>query len=347
MTSDAPRLPLELDPLIAEAKRRMRRRRGLVIGALVVAAATAVTLALALRPPPAPPAPKTPPQTTHQDLRTLAHLREREAASAAERLLRSLPLPAGSRPVSDATGRRVVHRPNLGINTFTQYAYRHAFWRVPSSLRAVMAFLKRHSPPTFRNSGPGYGATMPYQGVSFIGPQVGGRVPNRLVVALVPQHGGTMIRVEAGVVWTYPRPARLMIPRGAREVDIRSLPGGVPPGWGHATPVTRRVTEQSQVARIVHWFNALNVVQPNTYTVGCVLLVVVPVRFVFRSASGRELASAIVPATPADSCYAIQFTLRGQGETRLVDSTPEDGMAFYNRVERLLGVRFGPLTNHP
>ena len=44
------RLPFALDPLIAEAKRRMRRRRFFVALALVAVAAVAATLALELRP---------------------------------------------------------------------------------------------------------------------------------------------------------------------------------------------------------------------------------------------------------------------------------------------------------
>src|SRR5438445_12593884 len=100
MASHAPRLPLELDPLIAEAKRRMRRRRSLVIAALVVAAATAVTLTLALRPPTGPPAPTGSPRPPQQNVKSLAHLRERPAVSAPEALLRQAPLPARARPLS-------------------------------------------------------------------------------------------------------------------------------------------------------------------------------------------------------------------------------------------------------
>lgn len=53
MTSHAPRLPFALDPLIAEAKQRMRRRRG---AWLVLVLAGAVALAFALWPSGGPPA---------------------------------------------------------------------------------------------------------------------------------------------------------------------------------------------------------------------------------------------------------------------------------------------------
>jgi hypothetical protein len=50
MTMHLPRLPIALDPLIAEAKRRMRRRRFLVAVMLLGVAALAVGLTLAVRP---------------------------------------------------------------------------------------------------------------------------------------------------------------------------------------------------------------------------------------------------------------------------------------------------------
>jgi hypothetical protein len=50
MTARIPHLRLALDPLIAEAKRRMRRRRYLSVLALVAAAAVATALTLGLRP---------------------------------------------------------------------------------------------------------------------------------------------------------------------------------------------------------------------------------------------------------------------------------------------------------
>jgi len=50
MTTHLPRFPIALDPLIAEAKRRMRHRRRLLTMMLVGVAALAVGLALTLRP---------------------------------------------------------------------------------------------------------------------------------------------------------------------------------------------------------------------------------------------------------------------------------------------------------
>jgi hypothetical protein len=69
MTLDAPRLPFALDPLIAEARQRMRRRRLLLLAVLVIAAAG---LAFALKPWGGP----GPARPTHStlDAQALAHL---------------------------------------------------------------------------------------------------------------------------------------------------------------------------------------------------------------------------------------------------------------------------------
>jgi hypothetical protein len=54
MTLRAPRVPLSLDPLIAEAKRRMRRRRVLVAAVLLLVAALAIAAVIASRSPGGP-----------------------------------------------------------------------------------------------------------------------------------------------------------------------------------------------------------------------------------------------------------------------------------------------------
>jgi hypothetical protein len=275
-------------------------------------------------------------------VRVIVSRRKRETGREAERLLRRVVLPRGARRISQRTGNGLVSSPNLGVNIFTQYEYRHAFWRVPESRHSVVAFLKRHAPPGFRLTYVGNAATYPYRGVEFDSWSVGGRISNRLLVSLVPHQGSTTVRVDAGVVWTYPRSPREVVPAAVREIDIRSLRLQSALRRAGARKVSRRVTDPRKVARIIRWFDALNVVQPNTYVVGCQLVLSVPVRFVFRSAPGATLASAIAPSVPASTCEQIQFTIRGQPQPSLVDSTPEQGMAFIDRVQRLLRVRFGP-----
>jgi hypothetical protein len=279
--------------------------------------------------------------------RSVATKRELAAGREAERILRRVVLPPGARRMSLRTGDGLVSSVNVGVNVFTQYAYRHAYWLVPESRHEVMAFLKRHSPPNFRLIYAGNAATYPYRGVEFDSRSGGGRIPNRLLVALVPNRGSTTVRVDAGVVWTYPRSPKEVVPAAVREIDIRSLRIEPALRRAGARKVSVRVTNPRKVAGVIRWFDALNVVQPHTYVVGCAVVLSVPVRFVFRSASGAALASAVVPSVPASSCEQIQFTIRGQSQPSLVDSTPDEGMAFIDRVQRLLGVHFGPRIPAP
>jgi hypothetical protein len=251
-------------------------------------------------------------------------------------------MPSGAHRISERTGNSVVSSVNFGVSIFTQYEYRHAFWQVPEPLDSVVAFLKRHPPPNFRLGGAGNAETYPHKGVWFDGRSEGGHIPSRLLVSLVPFEVGTAIRVDAGVAWTHPRPAREAVPAGVREIDVRSFALQPALRRAGARRVTRRVTSPRKITRIVDWFDALNVVQPRTFVAGCALMLYVPVKFVFRSASGAVLADAIVPSVAASSCEQIQFRIRRRPQTPLIDTTPVGGMAFIERVQRLLGVRFGP-----
>ncbi|MGH2977830.1 MAG: hypothetical protein ACRDKC_05600 [Gaiellaceae bacterium] len=122
-----------------------------------------------------------------------------------------------------------------------------------------------------------------------------------------------------------------MVPSAVRELDITG------------TGVSRRVTNPAQVARIVRWFDALNVVQPGKEIVSCPLVLAAKVTFVFRSASGDALASAMVPSQgAADGCNPIQFSVHGKRQTPLIDATPGKGKSFADRVQRLLGMSFNP-----
>ena len=141
--------------------------------------------------------------------------------------------------------------------------------------------------------------------------------------------GRTFIRVDAGAAWVYPRSPSEVVPSGVRAIDV--VGGGV----------SRSVTDPRKVARIVRWFDALNIVQPGQGTVSCMAVLASEVTFTFHSASGAE-ASAIVPSRPADGCDPIEFSIGRHRQTPLIDSTPGKGMAFIDRVQRLLRVRFGP-----
>jgi hypothetical protein len=145
-------------------------------------------------------------------------------------------------------------------------------------------------------------------------------------VTAVAFHSSTVVRIDAGAAWIYPRSPREVVPAGVREIDIRD------------EHVARRVTDPAKVARIVRWFDGLNVTPPGVH-VECMALIASRATFVFRSAGGAKLASAVVPSRPADGCDAISFSIRGHEQTPLVDGV-FGRRAFVNRVQRLLGVRF-------
>ena len=268
-----------------------------------------------------------------RSVHSVADTRRREASRKAERLLRRVVLPRGAVRVRrlPPNSSEVLLRPQLGVSVETKFADRHAFWSVRRPLSAVDRFLKAHPTAglTWGGGGTDGGPGPPNAIESFYGRLVGGRPVQRLVsFALARERGRTFIRVDAGAAWVYPRSPREVLPAGVRAIDISG--GGV----------SRHVTALVKVAWIVRWFDALNIVQPGQGAVGCAIGPPYSVKFVFRSASGAELASAIVPAGPTDACDPIRFTLRGRPQTPLIDSTPGQGKFFIDRVQRLLRIRF-------
>ena len=149
-----------------------------------------------------------------------------------------------------------------------------------------------------------------------------------LSITMARLNGRTVIRVDAGAAWVYPRSPREVVPAGVREIDIANR------------AASQQITDPAKVARIVRWFDALNIVQPGIGPVHCALLLASKVTFTFRSATGEMVAKAIAPSVPASGCNPIEFTIHGRRQTPLIDSTPGGGRAFIERVQRLLGVRF-------
>jgi hypothetical protein len=256
----------------------------------------------------------------------LANRRARRASREAERLLKRVPLPPGATrlenppPASDQ-----LSRSGLGVSTVSMTADRYSFWRVPESGPAVIAFEKKHMLAGLRGEG---GGSSPdgWRSEEFYGPVVDGS-PQRAVSVTVARFSGRLVlRLDAGVSWIYPRSPSEVVPAAVREIDIRD------------ETIDRRMTEPAKVARIVAWFDRLNVVQPGP-TVGCMAIGGSPIELVFRSASGARLADAVVPSFPATNCDSIQFSVGGKRQTSLIDAT-SGRRAFANRLARLLGVQF-------
>jgi hypothetical protein len=138
------------------------------------------------------------------------------------------------------------------------------------------------------------------------------------------------------------------VPNGVSEIDIHTpgplhlsthrSHGHVYLRPGRPSPViSRRVTDPSQVERIIGWSNSLK--PPGKVSYGCAGGPAESVRFTFRSANGDELATAYSAPERAGPCDTIGFTVGGQRlrETFLIDSR---GPSMIHRVQRLLGVKF-------
>ncbi len=256
----------------------------------------------------------------------LADRREARAGREAQRLLSRVPLPPGAvrqRGTLPATDQ--LNQSALGVSIVSMTADRYSLWQVPGSGGAVIAFEKRHLPAAFHRQGLG-SAPGGWASEEFTGPIVNGSPQRAVAVTVEPHDGGSLVRLDAGVAWIYPRSPKEVVPAGVREIDIRDR------------NVVRHVTGSAEVSQIIRWFDRLNVSQPGP-TVGCVAVLSSSVALVFRSASGRRLASARIPSYPANNCASIAFSIDGKRQEPLIDATQGRG-AFVFRLERLLGVRF-------
>jgi len=260
-------------------------------------------------------------------VKAIAAARQRVALRKAESLLRRVPLPAGA--------TRLPHIPvhdlgmttrEAGVSVDTMSAERYGFWRTRQSVAFVMQFVRAH--PVWGLTANGGGTLQDgTEYAQFYGR--GSPMGRMVVVSAVRVRGRTYIRVDAAVAWIYPRSPKEGLPTGVREIDIRG--GGV----------TRQLTDPAQVARIVRWFGEPTVTPPTRYVTTCsVAFANVTVTFMFRSASGAELARASVPSTAASACDPIQFYVHGRAQTPLIDAGAAND-AFISRVERLLAVCFG------
>jgi hypothetical protein len=256
---------------------------------------------------------------TRPNLQAIAAARRRRAGLEAQKLLNRVVLPRGARPIGKPA---VLSRPDTGISLVHELAWRYAFRRVRLPLESVYAFVKAHPPRGFRY----YGGGGLYRSLDFDNGVAGSR-QQLLTVDLARVGGRTVLRLEAGAPWIYPRSPREVVPRGVREIDIRN---------GH---LRRRVRRPANVARIVRWFDELDVVQPGTTGIECPLILASTVTFVFRSVDETALAKAVAPSRPASACSAIEFTVGGKRQRPLIDGD-SGRRAFVNRVQRLLGVRF-------
>jgi hypothetical protein len=192
-------------------------------------------------------------------------------------------------------------------------------------LRTIAAFLRAHDLAGFRVADSYHSTRGHYVTRTLTWPAGRHRLVTRVVdetIAALP--GRTVIRVEAKVAWVYPRSPREVVPAATSKIVV------------HAPKFSRTVTDPAKVARIVRWFDALPVSPPGL-VLACVGLSLADITLSFRSASGRRLAYARVPAPAAGPCYPIGFRIGGRARKHLIDQPYAE--SFARRVERLLGFR--------
>jgi hypothetical protein len=259
------------------------------------------------------------------------------------RLLGRLRLPAAaSRSPTDPPHSGDWLKPAPGLTATTARIDAHAWWRVPGTPAAVLAYIRAHPPTGSRlfatGSGhigppgrPAPGASDNAQSVDFSWPPPGGVLRFReLAVTVTALPGGqTGVLGQAESDWIVPRPASERIPAATREVDVTSAATGRP-------TISLRVTRSATVRRIVAIFDALPIAQPVFY--GCPLLTsegAHVITFRFRAGpQGRELAQATYTAyahlATSGPCNAIALTIGGRRQTALI------GGDFMRPIQRLV-----------
>lgn len=116
------------------------------------------------------------------------------------------------------------------------------------------------------------------------------------------------------------------IPAGVRTIDVYSSRG-----------VSREVTDQAKVAKIVRWFDALPKA-PRGVVYSCPLIVFKPpTTFDFRAANGALLARARTPGSAACG-FSLDYSVGGHAERPVLQRR------FLVRVGRLLDLRLVPVA---
>jgi len=189
---------------------------------------------------------------------------ERAADGLARHIVSEAVIPPGSQPYY---GRlpAVLHAP-LEFPGTTQVVQAHGIWIVHAGLRDVAGFLKANTPRGFTGSGTG-GETL--KGVpSYMVSDSLGALPANIASAeldVAVASGGNdlvLLRADAMVAWTPPRPTADFVPPRDRVVTLTVLhpfPSGSPPG--------KRVvaSDPKMIERIARAFNQLRVAAPQKF----------------------------------------------------------------------------------
>jgi hypothetical protein len=250
----------------------------------------------------------------------VAH-RKRLALQEARKLLRAFATPPQARLI-----RRLPHyggaMRHVAAGPLAEEVAVHRLWSVREPLKKVIAFVRAHRPHRFDPSGAMWSSRKPH--FLTLSSRWPAAAPTRYldVTALgLPTH--TLIRVDAQVVWTYPRSPTERVPSETSEIDVR------------APKVSVGVKSPARVARIISWFDALPISPPGI-AVPCPLTVGPDITLSFRNAEGDRLARAKLPPSASWICNSIAFSIGGRPQQPLIDRTRRP--SFVLRLQQLLGI---------
>jgi hypothetical protein len=285
-----------------------------------VAATTAVTTAAAT---PAVAAPVPPSQVAAADAAALLPLLILPPGAAA-----SSGPPAGAGPalvppsIAPAT-------PNLATSV--------AYWTVPGTPAAVIAYVAAHPPAGGRFSGSGFGGqygviTSRFEGFDFPATKIlAQRSLGLTAVALSPTTSAVL--AEAADVWLTPRPASERVPSAARLATVTIVTQALLSEGPHPPPLTTRrirVTDRAKVRRLIAAVDALPAAQPGT--IACPAGNDSKLTISFRASAGS--APLAVAEADTNGCGGVSFTLHGHTEPPL-----SGGFTLLGTVDRILGIR--------
>lgn len=271
------------------------------------------------------------PRTKDLGVQTIAAHREHAALREAETLMREFIPPPGARATRRPPGYgsvRVLRQSSgqLGEEVVSV----HRFWSVRTPLKTVTAFVRAHRLHGFGHFGAMWYTRKPhYLAMGSSWPAAPDSVPRRyFAVTVVGLPHVTVLRVDARVVWTYPRSPSEKVPSGVRMIDIH-----IP--QRHRVRVVR-VLHGGKLARIIRWFDALPISPPGVQ-VPCLGGVPGDITLSFRNASDAVLAHASVPRSNAAACDPIGFKIGSHTERPLIDGFVRE--SFTSRLGQLLGLQ--------
>jgi hypothetical protein len=233
----------------------------------------------------------------------LASSPEQRAAAEAKAILRQFVPPPGAVRLANKPALP-AGSPGMGLTAATQQDAT-GYWRARGTATALLAWEQAHISPSFSRQDVIIGP--PSWNTVYALPAVPGVLPQREMNVQVYDTGGgtTVIRAEAMVSWTPPRPAAEVVPASVTVVTI------APYGLWPKMPAPVTVTSPTAVRRLAALVNTLPLATtandvPCPMGMGFTLT--------FRAAAGGvPVAVAQGPGT----CDAVTLSLNGKDEPAL------------------------------